>query len=229
MTEEAKKEENKKKPSRIYNYLIGAASLVAAGAITTIATCEENPTVVRAVVLEEKYVPSKEKSSANEEKDVSESSKEKSDASEGDVSGSLKDLFQVNVYTEKKTSSPPKYMLHIKVYEPTENGEIERLCTLYIKEDAEMPIAVLDEVISAGSEVYVHYYGHGLTLHTKVPLYKIGCFGAASSSEIKVVHPWESSEAVKKSLEDKLESTRQKELERIQLEAKTYDLGRTVF
>ncbi|MBI4981524.1 hypothetical protein HZC30_08295 [Candidatus Woesearchaeota archaeon] len=198
----------KKKFRRIYKYSAAAGTVILGGVISTIATCEKAPTVVRGIVLEEKYVPSKEKSVPP---------------------------------GEKEAPAPLKYMLNLKVYEPTKNGEKERLCTFYIKEDPEMPsapgmpmtpsmpIAVLDEVISAGSEVYIHYFGKGLTLHTKEPLYKIGCFGAALSSEIKVVHPWESSEVVKKTLEDKLESIRQKEVERIIAESNEYELAKKVF
>lgn len=200
--------EVQKKSSRIYHYLTGVGVAILGGIISTIATCEKAPTVVRGVVLEEKHVP----------------------ATGNSVVGEEKESPTPKLTTEKKESGKQEYMLHLKVYEPAKEGrEIERLCAFYIKEDAEMPIAVLDDVISAGSEVYVHYYGSGLTLHTLEPLYKIGCFGSASSAEIKVVHPWESSEAVKKSLEDKLESIRKKELERIKAEARKFDLGRTVY
>lgn len=122
-------------------------------------------------------------------------------------------------YVHSGEKAMPKYMLQLKVDELTEKGTIERLCTFYVKEEPDMPIAALDEVISAGSTVYLHYYGSRIALHNADPIYPIGCFGTIPSTEIKSVHPWESSEVVKKSLEDHLEETRMQELERAKSDA----------
>lgn len=85
MTEE-NTTEVKKKSSRINHYLTAAGVVVLGGVISTIATCENAPTVVRGIVLEEKSVPPKEKSVASEE--ASSLSKELGSEDEGDGDGS---------------------------------------------------------------------------------------------------------------------------------------------
>jgi hypothetical protein len=211
MTEEKKTKENetdkvKKSFFAQHPYLLAAAAIVLPGIAVTIATSKTSPTLVEGVVLEEKYVSS----------DVY--AVEKNTVS-GDIP-TAENETPVSKITVEKTMKPRNYLLHLKVYEPTEDGTIERPCTLYVKEDDKMPVAVLDEVISAGSKVYLHYYGSGVALHSANPLYPISCFGTLLSSEIKVVSAWESSEVVKKGLEDHLEEVRVQELDRAKLEAK---------
>ncbi|MEK6846012.1 MAG: hypothetical protein AABY26_04590 [Nanoarchaeota archaeon] len=170
-------------------YWSAAAAIVIPGIGVTLATSKPDPTLVKGIVLEEKYVSS-------------------------DTYALEKNIISADKTTEEKTKKPQSYLLHVKVYEPTEEGTTERLCTFYIKEDDRMPVAVLDEVISAGSTVYLHYYDSGITLHSAESLYQISCFGMLLSTEIKGVHSWESSEVVKKSLEDHLEEVRVQELKR---------------
>lgn len=206
MTEEKKTQMNDKTEPVQKNffarhpYLLAAAAIVIPGIGVTITTSETAPTLVKGIVLEEKYVSS-------------------------EMYASEKNILSEDKATTEITQKPQNYLLHIKVYEPAEEGIKERICAFYVKEEPDMPIAALDEVISAGSTVYLHYYGSRIALHNADPIYPIGCFGTIPSTEIKSVHPWESSEVVKKDLEDKLEETRMQELERAKSDAEDNQWG----
>ncbi len=199
------KEEDKRNFFVRHPYLLAAAAIIIPGIAVTIATSKISPTVVEGVVLEEKYVASK---SYGAEKSVIESN-----LAAGEMEAPPAKV------TVEKIKKPEDYLLYIKVDEPTEKGTKERICALYVKEDDKMPIPVLDEAISPGSKVYLHYYGSGVALNSADPVYSMGCFGMIPSSELRVVSAWESSEVVKKSLEDHLEELRKLDLERAKFEA----------
>lgn len=201
------KEEDKRNFFARHPYLIATAAIAIPGIAVTIATSKTVPTVVEGTVLEEKYVASM--SYATERSTI---------ASDLALAEKEAEASPTKV-TVEKTKKPEDYLLHLKVYEPTEEGTTERLCTLYVKEDDKMPVAVLDEAISPGSKVYLHYYGKGVALHSADPVYPLGCFGMIPSSELRVVSAWESSETVKKSLEGHLEELQKLDLERAKLEA----------
>ncbi len=212
MTEENKTQTNDKKIDEVkksffaqHPYLLAAAAIALPGIAVTIATSKISPTVVGGIVLEEKYVVSK---SYGAEKSIIESN-----LAAGEMEAPPAKV------TVEKTKKPESYLLYIKVDEPAENGTKERVCVLYVKEDDKMPITVLDEAISPGSKVYLHYYGKGVALHSADPVYSMGCFGMIPSSELAVVSAWENSEVVKKNLEDHLEEMRQLDLNRAKMEA----------
>jgi hypothetical protein len=122
----------------------------------------------------------------------------------------------------------PHYILHLKINDPLEQNA-ERLCTLYVKPNVEMPIPVLNEVVSTGSEVYFPFTDDILPIGEPGRKFSLGCFGTVSSEVLRVVRPWESSAQVKKSLEGKLEGLRQAEEDRLLKEVKTKYSSRYIF
>lgn len=103
------------------------------------------------------------------------------------------------------------YVLNLHLDDRVAGRGLDKICTLYVSEDSQMPRAVLDDVVNNGSEVYLPYLEPGWVLGDPEPRYKIACFGRLGSSELRVVHPWESSEKVRKEFEGEIEQRIRKE------------------
>ncbi|MBS3166528.1 hypothetical protein J4444_05380 [Candidatus Woesearchaeota archaeon] len=109
------------------------------------------------------------------------------------------------------------YTLTIQLQEEVGANIQERICRFYIAENEEMPVDVLEDMIIPGSEIYVPNLTN-FFFSKPTSRYQIGCHGRIESNVVRVVHPGDSSEVVRRSLEAKLDEVRQEERTRARQE-----------
>ena len=107
------------------------------------------------------------------------------------------------------------YLLHVK----SDEGDYY---TLNVSESEQMPLAVLDDVISPGSELYFQHKKKGILGTKPKDVYEVTRFGSVDSNKVRVLHPWESSYKVKEQFAEELESQRVQAYHKAQL-----DMGRS--
>jgi len=126
---------------------------------------------------------------------------------------------------DEKAPDQEHYVLFLRVREEIA-GNKEEIYVLRVKESEEMPVAVLDEIIRSGSRIAFPYLNPHFLTGTPDLLYPSARFGTVASNNLKVIHPWESSEAVRDTLEGKIEERKKREHERfmteVHNEAKAY-------
>ena len=129
------------------------------------------------------------------------------------------------------------YVLDLHIHEPKNTPyakeinteEYLRNCRLYVTGDDKMPLAVLDDTISAGSTVFIPYWEQGFPLGAAETIYKEGCMGQVASSNVRVVLPGESAEQARTNLENKLEQAREEGIRRAKWESLQYHSMRMMF
>ncbi len=130
-------------------------------------------------------------------------------AAEGEV------IEEKYVYENENTKH---YVLFMKVMEEVKNKE--EFYVLRVKENEEMPVAVLDNIIQPGMSIAFPYLKPRFLTGTPDFVYTPARFGTIASNEIMVIHPWESSETVRNTLEKKVEERKEKEYERFMTEVR---------
>ncbi len=109
------------------------------------------------------------------------------------------------------------YVLHLNI-----KDDKNRPCTLYVSPEKEMPISVLQEGITPGSNIALKYWEERAFWRSPVPVYDVGCFGTIASNKLEVITAFESSDAVKAKLQGKLDQEKQREIQRANLEIGLY-------
>ena len=122
-------------------------------------------------------------------------------------------------------TKPPHYLLHLKVLDEKDKGDIY---TMQVVEN-QGPLAVLDTLVGAGTELYFPIRKEETVLKEPTLLYPVGHFGQVHSDEIRVLHPWESSPNIRKIFESELKNRRDRERRQADREAGIYFQGRMLY
>ena len=140
---------------------------------------------------------------------------------------------------EEKSTEKGDYTITVKMTEEWGGKTDERYCRFYISENKEMPVAVLADMIFGdpdgkdgllkGSEIYIPNLTHSMPFSEPHSRYHIVCQGQIESNLVRVVHPWESSEAAQKSLENKIAEVKRAEIERAKAEIRIEMGGKYIF
>lgn len=120
---------------------------------------------------------------------------------------------------------PSHYLLHLKILDEKEKGDIY---TLQVVEN-KIPLTVLDALIGERTELYFPIRKDELVLNEPAPIYSVAHFGQINSDEIRVLHPWESSQKVRKEFESELVTKRDRERRQAEWDAGTYFHGRMMY
>lgn len=120
---------------------------------------------------------------------------------------------------------PSHYLLHLRILDEKDKGD---MYTLQVLEN-QVPLAVLDTLIGAGTELYFPVRKDELVLNEPTPIYPVAHFGQILSNDIQILHPWESSQKVRKEFESELVTRKEQERRRAKQEAGIYFHWRAMY